>query len=64
MFSLIYAWTNGWVDNRDVGDLRRRCPQYGVNVMIYSVLMDVIILPGPNLNGGKAEPTLIYGMNE
>ena len=23
MFSLICAWTNGWINNRDVGDLRR-----------------------------------------
>ena len=24
MFSLIHAWTNGWANNRDAGDLRRR----------------------------------------
>ena len=23
MFSLIYAWTNGWANNRDTGDLGR-----------------------------------------
>ena len=23
MFSLIFAWTNGWINNRNVGDLRR-----------------------------------------
>ena len=23
LFSLIYVWTNGWVNNRDAGDLRR-----------------------------------------
>ena len=23
MFSLIWAWTNGWTNNRDAGDLRR-----------------------------------------
>ena len=31
MFSLIYAWTNGWVNNRDSGDLRRHrahCDSY------------------------------------
>ena len=25
MFSLICAWTNGWVNNRDADDLRRHC---------------------------------------
>ena len=34
MFSLIYAWTNGWVNNRDAGGLRRHRPNYGVIVMI------------------------------
>ena len=25
MFSLIFAWTNAWVNNREAGDLRRHC---------------------------------------
>ena len=33
IFSLICTWTNGWVDNRDAGDLRRRRAHYDVNVM-------------------------------
>ena len=33
MFSLICAWTNGWVNNRDAGDLRRHCDHYDVTVM-------------------------------
>ena len=33
MFSLIGAWTNGWVNNRDVGDLRRHRAHYDVTVM-------------------------------
>ena len=33
VFSLICAWTNGWTNNRDAGDLRRRCAHYDVNVM-------------------------------
>ena len=33
MFSLICAWTNGWVNNRYAGGLRRQCAQYDVNVM-------------------------------
>ena len=33
MFSLIRAWINGWVNNREAGDLRRHCTQYDVIVM-------------------------------
>ena len=33
MFSLILAWTNGWVNNRDAGDLRRYRAHYDVTVM-------------------------------
>ena len=35
MCSLICAWTNGWVNNRDVGDLRRHRVNYDVTVMRY-----------------------------
>ena len=34
MFSLICAWINGWVNNREAGDLRRHCSHYDVIVMI------------------------------
>ena len=33
MFSLICAWTNGWVNNRDTGDLTRHRAHYDVIVM-------------------------------
>ena len=33
MFSLIRAWTNGWVNNRDTGDLRHHRAHYDVTVM-------------------------------
>ena len=33
MFSLICAWTNGWVNNWDTGDLRRHRVYYDVTVM-------------------------------
>ena len=33
MFSLICAWTNGWVNNRGAGDLRHNCAHYDVMVM-------------------------------
>ena len=32
-FSLISAWKNGWVNNRDVGDLRHYRAHYDVTVM-------------------------------
>ena len=32
-FSLIWAWINGWVNNREAGDLRRQCAHYDVTVM-------------------------------
>ena len=33
MFSLICAWTNRWVNNRNAGDLRRHQAYYDVTVM-------------------------------
>ena len=33
MFSLIYTWINGWVNNRDAGDLRYYRTHYDVIVM-------------------------------
>ena len=33
MFSLIYAWTNGWVSDRDAGDLRRHRASCDIIVM-------------------------------
>ena len=36
MFSLICTWINGWVNNREAGDLRRHCAHYDVIVMLHS----------------------------
>ena len=33
MLSLIYVWINGWVNNREAGDLRRYHAHYEVIVM-------------------------------
>ena len=33
MFSLICAWINDWINNREAGDLRRHRGLYGVNVI-------------------------------
>ena len=35
MFSLICVWINGWVNNRETGDLRRYRAHYGVIVMSF-----------------------------
>ena len=33
MFSLICAWTNGWVNNRHASDLKRHCNHYDVTAV-------------------------------
>ena len=33
MFSLIYVWINGWVNNREAGDLRCHRTHYDITVM-------------------------------
>ena len=35
MFSLICIWINGWVNNREAGDLRRYRAHYDVTVMMF-----------------------------
>ena len=39
MFSLIYAWINGWVNNRKASDMRRHRAHYDFIVM-YTNLAD------------------------
>ena len=39
MFTLIYAWINDWVNNREAGDLRRQHGHYDVIVMIQIILI-------------------------
>ena len=39
MFSLICSWTNGWVNNRDAGDVRRHCAYYGVTVFKLTIFV-------------------------
>ena len=38
MFSLFWAWINGWVNNREAGYLRRQRAHYDVTVMITVML--------------------------
>ena len=42
IFSLICAWTNEWVNNRDAGDLRRHRAHYDVTVMIIQINADTV----------------------
>ena len=39
MLSLICVWINGWVNNREAGNLRRYRAHYDVTVMLYIFLM-------------------------
>ena len=38
LFSLIFAWTNGGVNNGDAGDLRRHAGHYDVTVMTHKYI--------------------------
>ena len=42
MSSLIWAWMDGWVNNREAGDLRRHRAHYDVKIMIYSSTLPLI----------------------
>ena len=44
MFSLICVWINGWINNREAGDLRRHRGHYDVNVMKLGMNLKVIQL--------------------
>ena len=41
MFSLVFTWINGWVNNRQAGDLRRHRAQYDVIVMEIGIFQDM-----------------------
>ena len=41
MFSLICAWINGWVNNREAGDLRRHRAHYDVTVMYGHIINNI-----------------------
>ena len=49
MFSLICAWINGWVNNREAGDLRRHRAYYDVIVMSwYQFVIGTSVTPISN----------------
>ena len=43
MFPLSYAWTNGWANTRDAGDLRRHCAHHDVTVMFLNWILSFLI---------------------
>ena len=46
MFSLNCTWTNGWVNTRDAGDLRRHRVNYDVTVMMSRLVMQSDTISG------------------
>ena len=46
MFSLIYAWINVWVNNREAGDLRRQHGHYDVIVMTSRQMSPIVAVMG------------------
>ena len=44
MFSLICALINGWMNNREAGDLRRHCAHYDATVLVGNVTLVATIL--------------------
>ena len=44
MFSLICAWINGYVNNREAGDLRRLWPRCNGFLVHHSILMKIYLL--------------------
>ena len=48
MFSLICAWINGWVNNREAGDSRRHRAYYDVIVMNWHVVIPSLMIKWPD----------------
>ena len=58
---LICGWTNGWVNNRDAGDLRYHCTHYDVTVML---CCDLALLISPICVKGQSIPdSKVHGAN-
>ena len=60
IFTLFYAWINGWVNNREVGDLRRHRAHWDVTMMRTLYIM-------PNVSvicfHSQPSPFSIYAFN-
>ena len=44
MFSLICVWINGWVNNREAGDLRRYRAHFDVTEMVYIYINTTVVI--------------------
>ena len=44
--ALICAWINGWINNREAGDLRRHRAHYNVILMKHSIIYEIFIICG------------------
>ena len=44
MFSLICAWTNGWVNNRDANDLRHHRTHYDITIVSYHQFLVIHVI--------------------
>ena len=58
MFSLIYAWMNDWVNNREAGDLRRQHGHYDVIVMFQNLGYDTKLSNSIGWYNTQASPRL------
>ena len=60
MFSLICAWINDWVNNREAGDLRCHCTHYDVTVMHCNVPMYEVWLSGRTCVGNWISGPMLW----
>ena len=63
MFYLICVWINGWVNNREAGDLRRHRGHYDVNVMKLAMnptIFSMVIFFRNDLNNLLPQIFVIY----
>ena len=61
MFSLMCAWTSGWVNNTNVGDLRRHQAHYDVTVMSQWTMGHVAVMQAWSFDKGV---TCSKGVND
>ena len=61
MFSLILAWTNGWANNRDAGDLRRHRRNYDVTVMNASAVWKTAQISNSTITPDTCSSSMRYG---
>ena len=64
MFSLICVWINGWVNNREAGDLRRYREHYDVTLMrnsSYCSYVNVSEYIGDQVNIGSGNCMVVLG---